>query len=219
MLYSTLLKNAPLKAVLRYHYQTECSVERYQTPKNIPQNIAMIRYCVFWFVRTEVQFNMNPVWVEQEKHQRICFLPIRVVDFVSGDETTASTISTSASSLICTTLHLFWRNLSEITLIKANIYEISIDTHQLHYIPLPTLQSYYLTRYLGGRNEFVNAKDNEFNSAAISLLWHHRQCFAAASLTWPAYGDGRKRENWSVWKKIVLLLHPRVDVSYSLVVT
>ena len=23
-----------------------------------------------------------------------------------------------------------------------------------------------------GRNEFVNAKDNEFNSAAISLLWH-----------------------------------------------
>ena len=32
-------------------------------------------------------------------------------------------------------------------------------------------QSYYLTRYLG-RNEFANAKDNEFNSAAISLLWH-----------------------------------------------
>ena len=23
-----------------------------------------------------------------------------------------------------------------------------------------------------GRNQFVNAKDNEFNSAAISLLWH-----------------------------------------------
>ena len=23
-----------------------------------------------------------------------------------------------------------------------------------------------------GRNEFVNAKNNEFNSAAISLLWH-----------------------------------------------
>ena len=28
-----------------------------------------------------------------------------------------------------------------------------------------------MTRYLG-RNEFVNAKDSDFNSAAISLLWH-----------------------------------------------
>ena len=26
-------------------------------------------------------------------------------------------------------------------------------------------------RYLG-RNEFANAKDNEFNTAAIELLWH-----------------------------------------------
>ena len=45
-----------------------------------------------------------------------------------------------------------------------------------------------------GRNEFVNAKNNEFNSAAISLLWHP----AAFRLTWLAYSDGRKRENYSV---------------------
>ena len=39
-------------------------------------------------------------------------------------------------------------------------------THTLSYIDIE-----YLTQYLG-RNEFSNAKDNEFNSAAISLLWH-----------------------------------------------
>ena len=47
--------------------------------------------------------------------------------------------------------------------IKANIWAISSDTHQLHYIPL----YHFTTRYLG-RNEILNTKDNEFNSVAIS---------------------------------------------------
>ena len=35
----------------------------------------------------------------------------------------------------------------------------------------------------------------------------NRQCFAAARLTWPAYGDGRKHENSS--ENIASLLHPQ----------
>ena len=52
--------------------------------------------------------------------------------------------------------------------VKANIYEISSDTHQLHYIPLYhfTILSYYLTRYVG-RKEILNTKNNDFNRAAI----------------------------------------------------
>ncbi len=61
----------------------------------------------------------------------------------------------------------------EVHTVKAKIEEISIDTHQLHYIPLHhfTIVIIFDT-VLIGRNEFENAKDNEFNSAAISLLWH-----------------------------------------------
>ena len=45
----------------------------------------------------------------------------------------------------------------------------------------------------------------------------HRQWFAAASLTWPACGDSRKRED-ALSEMVALLLHPHVDVPYSLVV-
>ena len=42
-----------------------------------------------------------------------------------------------------------------------------------NYIISPTAPLYNIdtVQYLG-RNEFVNAKDHEFNSAAILLLWH-----------------------------------------------
>ena len=33
----------------------------------------------------------------------------------------------------------------------------------------------------------------------------NRQCFAAARLTWPAYDDGRKRENSSAWKDHIIV--------------
>ena len=46
----------------------------------------------------------------------------------------------------------------------------------------------------------------------------NRQCFAAARLTWPAYGDGRKRENSSV-EKYRIIIASAVDVPYNLVVT
>ena len=67
-----------------------------------------------------------------------------------------------------------------------------------------------MTRYLG-RNEFVNAKDNEFNSAAISLLWHPPamlcgiQINVAGMVHRLAYSDGRKRENCSVWKDRIIV--------------
>ena len=59
-----------------------------------------------------------------------------------------------------------------------------------------------MTWYLG-RNEFVNAK--EFNSAAISLLWHPPAMLCEFRLTWLAYSDGRKRENCSVWKDRIIV--------------
>ena len=61
-----------------------------------------------------------------------------------------------------------------------------------------------MTRYLG-RNEFVNANDNEFNSAATSLLWHPLASFAASRLTWLAYSDGGKREHCSVWTDRIIV--------------
>ena len=33
----------------------------------------------------------------------------------------------------------------------------------------------------------------------------NHQCFAAARLTWPAYGDVKKRENSSVWKYHIIV--------------
>ena len=47
----------------------------------------------------------------------------------------------------------------------------------------------------------------------------HRQCFAAANLTWPTYVDGRKREQIALSEQIALLLHPHIDIPFSLVVT
>ena len=44
------------------------------------------------------------------------------------------------------------------------------------------------------------------------------QGFSPARLTWPAYDSGRKREN-SLSENIALLLHPHVDVPWSLDVT
>ena len=57
------------------------------------------------------------------------------------------------------------------------------------------------------------------NSTALPYRYFgtHRQWFAAARLRWPAYDDGRKREDSS--EKIALLLHLHVDVPCSLVVT
>ena len=56
-----------------------------------------------------------------------------------------------------------------------------------------------MTRYLG-RNEFVNAKDNEFNGAAISLVWHPPVMLCGVQINVAGISDGRKRENCSVWK-------------------
>ena len=57
------------------------------------------------------------------------------------------------------------------------------------------------------------------NSTALPSRYFgtHRQCFAAARLTWLGYGAGRKRENNS--ETIALLLRRHVDVPRSLVVT
>ena len=45
------------------------------------------------------------------------------------------------------------------------------------------------------------------------------QGLPAARLTCAAYIDGKKNVTIALFEKIVLLLHPRVDVPYSLVVT
>ena len=46
----------------------------------------------------------------------------------------------------------------------------------------------------------------------------HNQGLSAARLTCAAYIDGKKRFKIALFEKIVLLLHPHVDVPYSLVV-
>ena len=61
-----------------------------------------------------------------------------------------------------------------------------------------------MTRYLG-RNEIVNMKNNEFNSAAIFPVWHELPMLRSGRLTWPAYVDGRKLENSSVWKDRIIV--------------
>ena len=59
------------------------------------------------------------------------------------------------------------------------------------------------------RNEYVNEKDNEFNSAATSLLWHPPQSLCR----------GQFNVKIALSENIALLLHRHVDVPYSLVVT
>ena len=63
----------------------------------------------------------------------------------------------------------------------------------------------------------LNTKDNEFNSVAISLLWHEPPMLCRSYINGPAYVDGRKRENSSVWKYHIMVT-PTVDVPCSLVV-
>ena len=48
----------------------------------------------------------------------------------------------------------------------------------------------------------------------------NRQCSAAARLTWPAYDDGRKRENSSAWKdRIIVASTCRHSVEFGCYVT
>ena len=47
----------------------------------------------------------------------------------------------------------------------------------------------------------------------------NHQGFDAARLTWPAYADGIENVKIGLSQKIALLLHPHVDVPFSLVVT
>ncbi len=48
----------------------------------------------------------------------------------------------------------------------------------------------------------------------------NRECFAAARLTWPAYDDGRKRENSSAWKdRIIVASTCRRSVEFGCYVT
>ena len=58
-------------------------------------------------------------------------------------------------------------------------------------------------------NEFVNSKDNEFNSAAIALLWHPPAMLCGVQIN----------VNIALSENIVLLLYRHVDVLCSLVVT
>ena len=52
-----------------------------------------------------------------------------------------------------------------------------------------------MTRCLG-RNEFVNAKDDEFNSAAISLLWHPPTMLCGVQIN--VAGIERRQETWKL---------------------
>ena len=48
----------------------------------------------------------------------------------------------------------------------------------------------------------------------------HRQCFAAANLTWPTYVDGRKRENCFVWTdRIIVASTYRHSVQFDCYIT
>ena len=81
----------------------------------------------------------------------------------------------------------------EIVLLKANIYPISSDTHQLHYIPLHHFNFHF-----------------DMNGEG----------FVAVRLTWPAYDDGRKRENSSAWKdRIIVASTCRRSVEFGCYIT
>ena len=73
---------------------------------------------------------------------------------------------------------------------------------------------------LRGRNEFVNAKDNELNSASISLLWHPPAMLWGVHINvaaWHTATVGNVKIALS--ENIALLLHRHVDVPCSLDVT
>ena len=77
-----------------------------------------------------------------------------------------------------------------------------------------------MTRYLG-RNDILNTKDIEFNSVAISVLWHALPRHNRGQINVGGIGPTPSVGNVKIAlsEKIALLLHPRVDVPLSLVVT
>ena len=73
-----------------------------------------------------------------------------------------------------------------------------------------------MTRHLR-RNDILNTKDNELIKSPSRYFCMIGQCFAAARLTGPAYGAGRKRENSSVGKYRIIVASA-LDVPCSLAV-
>ena len=72
-----------------------------------------------------------------------------------------------------------------------------------------------MTRYLG-RNEIVNTKNNEFNSAAIFPVWHELQMLRSGQIN----VAGRKLENSSVWKdRIIVASTYRPSVQFGCYIT
>ena len=70
-----------------------------------------------------------------------------------------------------------------------------------------------MTLYLG-KNEILNTKNNEFNSAAIFPVWHELPRLRRGKIN----VAGRKLEI-ALSENITLLLHRHVDVPCSLFVT
>ena len=74
-----------------------------------------------------------------------------------------------------------------------------------------------MARYLG-RNEILNTKNNEFNSAAIFPVWHELPMLRGGQIN--VAGIRRRQETLKYLSgKFVLLLHQHVDVPCSLAVT
>ena len=74
-----------------------------------------------------------------------------------------------------------------------------------------------MTRYLG-RNKFVNAKDNKFISAAISLLWHPPAMLCGVQIN----VAGIQQETWKllVWKdRIIVASTRRRSVQFGCYIT
>ena len=104
-------------------------------------------------------------------------------------------------------------------IIKAKIWAISSDTHQLHYIPKHHFINIIIifdTVYFG-RNEFVNAKYNEFNSAAISLLWHALEMLCGVQIN--VAGIQRRYETWKLLCRIVVASTCRRSVQFGCYIT
>ena len=77
-------------------------------------------------------------------------------------------------------------------------YDIVIVTGVLY----PTEPLYNIIiiydKILLGRNEILNTKNNEFNSAAIFPVWHELSMLRCGQINVAGIVDGRKLENSSV---------------------
>ena len=157
---------------------------------------------VFWSVRSTATFE-------------ICFhnwsLLLAFSLHVSSSSAFLRSLYTQSSHLSCGLPRFLQPSCFFVSALFGNLSSFILTMFPAHFIrrytPItsyPTVPLYNIIIIFDTvlRQKRICKRIKIMNSTALPSRYFgtHRQCFAAASLTWPAYGDGRKRENCSVWK-------------------